>query len=55
VLDRDHRGDGPADDLLRRLLDAVRAVVHRVVDVDYSLREERVAWIAAGDEPLDEG
>lgn len=50
VLDRDHRRDGPTDDLLRRLLDAVRSVVDRVVNVHDSLREESVARLAAGDE-----
>src|SRR4029078_5194736 len=50
AFDRDHRGDRPADDLLRRLLDAVQPVVDRVVDVNDPPREERVARVAAGDE-----
>src|SRR5262249_55985073 len=50
VLDRDHSRDRPADDLLRRLLDAARSVLDGVVDVDDSLGEERVTRLPAAHE-----
>ena len=49
VLDRHHRRDRPTHDLLRRLLDPVRSVVDRVVDVHYPFREGCVARLTAAD------
>src|SRR5262249_27543569 len=50
VLDRDHRPDRPALDLLRRLLDAIHALVFAVVDVDDPLRDQLCSGLAARDE-----
>jgi hypothetical protein len=50
VLDRDHRRDGPALDLLWWLLDAVHAPIAAVVDVDDPLCDQLGSGLAARDE-----
>src|SRR5690348_12597197 len=50
VLDRDHRRDRPALDLLRRLLEPVHPVVTAVEDVDDALRDQLRSRLAARDE-----